>query len=138
MFRPHHGTCLHPDCKSPEGALLVVKKGWCQRCNHNEKQAKKGSKAKKNYHLPRVSDKRAKEERIYSVARELFLTHHPNCGVVIPGICTGRATDVHHTYSGKDRARFYLDQTTWFAVDRPCHDWIHKNPADARKLGYLK
>lgn len=40
MFKPHLGTCLICQKES----LLVVKKGWCKKCNHQEKVKKKGRK----------------------------------------------------------------------------------------------
>lgn len=47
MFKPHFGTCLHPGCKSPNNARIVVKKGWCDRCNYEQKQSKKKAAGKK-------------------------------------------------------------------------------------------
>lgn len=92
-----------------------------------EKQEKK----KKTRIKPR-SDKRVKEDKVYSTLREVFLKDK-FCPI------TGEpATEVHHTYSGKDRAKYYLDIKTWLAVSRTGHEWIHKYPAAARKLGYLK
>jgi predicted HNH restriction endonuclease len=52
--------------------------------------------------------------------------------------CMHNATDVHHTYAGSNRDAFYLVQSTWKAVCRNCHNWVHENPAKARELGYLK
>lgn len=39
MFKPNYGTCSGP-CGN-DGKLVVVKDGFCQRCNHERKQAKK-------------------------------------------------------------------------------------------------
>lgn len=44
MFKPHYGTCSK--CEKDE-QLIVVKRGICQRCNYEEKQAKKKSEGKK-------------------------------------------------------------------------------------------
>jgi len=46
-FKPHYGYCSYLACKNPEGALIVVRKGWCQICNYEQKQAKKKSAGKK-------------------------------------------------------------------------------------------
>jgi hypothetical protein len=43
------------------------------------------------------------------------------------------STEIHHTYCGKDRAN-YLDESTWIAVSRDGHNWIHDNPKEAREI----
>lgn len=45
MFKPHYSTCV--SCHKDD-QLIVVKRGLCQRCNHEEKQAKKKSEGKKS------------------------------------------------------------------------------------------
>lgn len=30
-----------------------------------------------------------------------------------------------------------LDERFWLAVSRPGHDWIHTNPKEAEKLGFI-
>jgi hypothetical protein len=45
MFKIHYGTCQL--CGKDE-QLIVVKRGLCQRCNHEEKQAKKKAEGKKS------------------------------------------------------------------------------------------
>jgi hypothetical protein len=59
------------------------------------------------------------------------------CQVKVNG-CSHNATDIHHTYAGANRDAFYLVQSTWLAVCRNCHDFIHANPAEARTMGWLK
>lgn len=51
MFKPHYGICV--TCKK-EG-IIAVKKGYCQRCNHEQKQAKKkqSGKPSANYYYLR-------------------------------------------------------------------------------------
>lgn len=67
--------------------------------------------------------------------RKEYLTKHPMCEVKLPGVCKGQACDIHHTaYRGINT----LAQATWLAACRECHSWVHKNPAEARELGYLK
>jgi hypothetical protein len=46
MFKIHYGTCLGPCGK--EDQLIVIKKGFCQKCNHEQKQAKKKAAGKKS------------------------------------------------------------------------------------------
>jgi hypothetical protein len=46
------------------------------------------------------------------------------------------STEIHHTYCGKDRAKYYLDESTWIAVSRDGHNWIHDNPKEAREKDF--
>lgn len=45
-----------------------------------------------------------------------------------------RSEDVHHVHK---RGPNYLKVETWKAVSRSAHDWIHNNPGQARRLGWL-
>jgi hypothetical protein len=116
---------------------------YCQRCWASLKLELPNDKPKPTVArqpIARVSDKRAKEERIYAGKRIIFLNEHPNCEINLPGICTGKATDVHHTYFGKDRDKYYLIVETWKAGCRQCHNYIHDHmPAEvAIELGLKK
>ena len=83
--------------------------------------------------IPKMSEKRKKELVTYLKRRIEFLNNNPICAV------TGNsATEVHHTFSGKDRNKYYLDKSTWLPVSREGHNWIHSNPKESRELGYLK
>lgn len=46
-----------------------------------------------------------------------------------------KSTDVHHIAG---RGINYLNEDTWLATCRPCHDRIHREPIWAREKGYLK
>ena len=61
-----------------------------------------------------------------------FLTKYPFCKAHLVG-CTGTSTDVHHKAG---RGKKYLQQDTWLAVCRTCHDWIEKHPVKAKELGF--
>lgn len=101
-----------------------------------EYQANKMSGAKKPQKaIKKVSEKRSIENLQYSADRIVFLGKPEN---KICPITKQPAIEVHHTYSGKDRSKYYLDSTTWLAVSRDGHNWIHDNPKEARELGYLK
>jgi len=89
----------------------------------------------KTYKIKPVSEKRKAQNFVYSELRRLFLLKPENQICPVTGEPT---TDVHHTYSGKDRAKYYLDVSTWLAVSRNGHNWIHDNPKQAREKGYLK
>lgn len=106
-----------------------------------------------------VSKKRIKINKEYSRLRAEFLKAHPWCqfwlaetspegplseeyaiennGLFvldsIPNQCP-RSTDIHHK---KHRGRYLLDTSTWMAVSRHAHDYIHSHPAEAYAKGYL-
>jgi hypothetical protein len=42
--------------------------------------------------------------------------------------------DVHHM---KRRGKYFLDTSSWLAVSRQAHDWIHSNPKEATAMGWL-
>ncbi len=94
---------------------------------------KRGDKPKKvRKPLPRVTPKRAKQNREYSVRRKAFLLAHPYCMAQCFG---SRSCDVHHK-AGRLGGNF-LNESTWIAVCRSCHDYIHTHPKEARALGLL-
>jgi len=92
-------------------------------------------KLKAVYKIPKVSKKRQVEQLQYQVLRTEFLSKPEN---KICPITNQQAIEVHHTYCGKDRAKYYLDVSTWLAVSRDGHNWIHDNPKKSRELGFLK
>lgn len=81
--------------------------------------------------LRRVSKKRQKQLREYSVLREQYLETHRGCAV-----CgERRATEIHHM---AQRRGEMLNDPVWFlAVCRECHTDIHARPSWARQKGYL-
>lgn len=84
--------------------------------------------------IPRRSKKKIIEDLQYSVLRKEFLEKPENKICKINGMPT---TEIHHKYCGKDRAKYYLDTSTWLAVNRDSHNFIHDNPKKSRELGYL-
>jgi hypothetical protein len=116
---------------SGTGGLKLCKNCWsCHKSRDTEQKPT-------NSTIPRVSAKRAKKDAEYSKLRERYLTDNPLCMVKVNG-CGHGATDVHHTHSGANRDAFYLIQSTWKAVCRNCHDWVHNHPEEARTMGWLK
>jgi len=80
--------------------------------------------------MKRVSKKRQADLKEYSRKRLNFLATLPLCEV-----CgKEKSKDVHHR---KGRGKYYLDEDTWLATCRSCHDRIHKNPIWARENGFL-
>lgn len=106
---------------------------YCWSCH----KSKTDIKQKPTAVIPKVSSKKRKQDQEYLKLREKYLTKNTLCEVKVAG-CMVHATDVHHTYSGSDRNTYYLIQSTWKAVCRNCHDWIHTHPIEARTMGWLK
>ena len=103
----------------------------------NPKPEPKPKKAKQPLKRTKInprSKKREAENKVYLMLREKFLRDNPICAV-FPLM---DSTEVHHTYSGKDRDKYFLIVETWLAVSRKGHKWIHDNPKEARELGLLK
>ncbi len=103
------------------------KEKYCKECWYKMEPPKKAAP---------ISKKRKVEQDEYSKRRELFLIAHPKCEAKLVG-CTGNATDVHHLFSGKDRDKYYLKISTWKAVCRSCHNYIHDHLSadDAIEMG---
>lgn len=85
----------------------------------------------KRTRLRPMSAKRAAQAKEYSALRKAFLTARPKC----ERCQKKKSKDVHHVHGRLAGA--YLDTTTWKALCRACHDWVHHHPADARRTGWL-
>ena len=91
---------------------------------------KRKTPLKRGGRLRPVSKKRAKQNKAYSVNREVYLNYHPACE-----ICGSKACDIHHK---KGRFAERLNDMQYFmAVCRGCHQWIHNNPQQAYAKDYL-
>lgn len=108
----------------------------CKQCSYDTGVAKPSNikLSAKQKPIPPRSQKRSKEERLYSGKRVIFLQEHPMCNAHIPGICTQHATDVHHK-AGRTGS-LYLDETHWVALCRACHSYIEAHPKEAREMGF--
>ena len=116
-------------CNCDECKKLIPKKVYAPKKFNNN------LKIKSLNPIPKVSKKRQIENAKYSVLRIEFLGKPDN---QICPITKQQTIEVHHTYCGKDRAKYYLDTSTWLAVSREGHNWIHSFPKEARELGFLK
>lgn len=132
MIKQKIGKCSECEQSAPEQPLIA---GKCQRhyWQFRSKQWKK-SEPKEKKPIPRRSKKKIIEDLQYSVLRKEFLEKPENKICKINGMPT---TEIHHKYCGKDRAKYYLDTSTWLAVNRDSHNFIHDNPKKSRELGYL-
>ena len=91
---------------------------------------KRKTPLKRGGRLRPVSKKRAKQNKEYSIYRNLYLNNHPACER-----CGSKATQIHHK-----RGRFQdrLNEMEFFmSVCHTCHEWIHRNPLEAYAKGYL-
>lgn len=132
MIKQKIGKCSECEQSTPEQPLIA---GKCQRhyWQFRSKQWKK-SEPKEKKPIPRRSKKKIIEDLQYSVLRKEFLEKPENKICKINGMPT---TEIHHKYCGKNRAKYYLDTSTWLAVNRDSHNFIHDNPKKSRELGYL-
>ena len=83
--------------------------------------------------IPTFSSKRAKQNAVYSVARNQYLNDHPMCQMHIPGICTNKATEIHHTAGRIEE--LLLDTRYWKGGCHNCHSWVELHPEEAKELG---
>lgn len=92
---------------------------------------RKPSQKKPRKPLRRVAKNKAKDMRLYGEKRKAFLKLYPVCHV-----CgKKKSVDVHHMRGRLGGA--LLDDATWAAVCRICHDHIHAHPSEARAKGWL-
>jgi hypothetical protein len=78
MFKPFYGRCVQ--CKKDD-QLICVSKGFCQRCNHENKQAKKKALGKKTDGYKFVKKATGEKELFEDIATERewvdFVTGEP-------------------------------------------------------------
>lgn len=132
-MEPTYKECKDKDCTVIFRQYNSLQKFCSIECK--KKNTKPNLQLKSLYKpIKKVSDKRKIENAKYTVLRIEFLGKKENQICPITGKET---TEVHHKFSGKDRAKYYLDVNTWLAVSRDGHLWIHDNPKEAREKGFL-
>ena len=120
-------TCTHKNCNNP-----AFSKGLCKWHRVYDKKPKTYSKPLKRTPIKKMSDKTAKLNKVYSVACKQFKKDNPRCQYED---CRSATQDVHHIAG---RGVNLLNQSTWMAVCRGHHRYIHDNPKESRESGYLK
>lgn len=88
--------------------------------------------------IARVGKKKRAEMLAYLPARDAFLAERRICEARVSKgcVCNGRrAREVHHR-AGR-HGKNLLDEATWLAVCRKCHNWIHANANESRKRGFI-
>jgi len=133
MIKPKKKLC--DGCSEPK---VIWKnhegKRYCQQCWSCHEGNVKQKPTVKRSPIPQRSEKRIKEERLYSAQRIIYLGEHPLCEFHIAGICTHVATEVHHK-EGRTGEN-YLDKTKWLAGCHQCHQWATDHPKEAIELGF--
>lgn len=98
-----------------------------------------------------MSKKHAAHLREYSKLRAAFLAVNPYCQWWMESrgirtiaelherggdvsMNTPLATDIHHK---KGRGKYLNDTSTWMAVSREGHNWIHNHPKEAYEKGWM-
>ncbi len=112
----------------------------CENCGKYDKFSKglcKGCwQIKHGKPIRKISVKHQQTINEYSVIRKEFLEKNPNCQARLKG-CMIIASDIHHVIPKRSKET-YLDVNNFKSVCRTCHNWIHENDLEARKLGLLK
>lgn len=120
------------------GEITVIWKSegrekYCKQCwSCHKTSGVRQTSAKKRTTLSPRSPKQKRVEAAYAVLRKSYLDSKPMCEAHLAG-CGTYATEIHHK-SG--RGEYMLDQSTYLAVCRNCHQWIELNPTEAKRLGF--
>lgn len=89
------------------------------------------SRSKRSGRLRAASPKRQREYTQYAKERKAYLSLHPKC----ERCKKQKATQIHHKAG---RTGKWLCRYEYFAaVCHHCHEWIHANGREARKLGWI-
>jgi hypothetical protein len=86
---------------------------------------------KRSGRLRYASPKRQSEYKEYGKAKKAYLALHPKCER-----CKNKnSNDIHHKAG---RSGKWLSRYEYFAaLCRECHDWVHANGKEARRLGWI-
>jgi len=133
-FKIQKVPCRNKECKKEVYLTNSLNRFCSVGCKVKVLGVKKvQQKAKKP--IRKVSEKQKERNRIYTALRTSYLYMHPICEV--EG-CNFKSRDIHHKYDGADRQKYFLNDSTWMAVCRVCHRWIHEHSIEAKEKGYLK
>ena len=133
-IKPKTGPCL--DC----GKVTRLIAGRCPMDYWRHRNAVK-QKGEPRIFKPRKPVKpmsKTQRHRIakYSLVRAEYLAERGTCEAKIPGVCTGRATDVHHR-AGRV-GDLLTDKSNFLAVCRECHNEIEMRPEWAKEKGFSR
>lgn len=88
---------------------------------------------KRKKRLNPVGRLRRVTQQVYREKRDKFMREHPVCQY--PN-CSKASFDPHHRHGREGKN--YLDTSTWSALCREHHNWVHAHPNQAREMGLLK
>lgn len=115
-----------------EGRLLFCRNCW-QKKSVKVEPTRSSFLPKSQKPIKKQSDKRKKEDILYTVMRKQWLSDHPMCFMAIPGICEKKATTIQHK---KGRGKYYLDTRFWGSGCMPCHHYADTHPEEAFEKGW--
>ena len=114
--------CLEDGCNNPRFG-----KGFCKWHQHRRTDLKTKQQPQKR--INPISDKLTYKLSAYRPLRDAYMKDNPDCE-----ICGKPSNDLHHKAG---RGKFLCDVTTFMAVCRKCHNFIHENPKKSRDSLYL-
>ncbi len=102
--------------------------------------------------IPRITDERAAQRRLYNLRRLRYLAEHPFCQIVIAcrgldeaaviagkgwvsGFKVPRANQIHHR--NKARHERLLDERWWMSASVDGHNYVEMHKRWARENGFL-
>lgn len=105
----------------------------CEHCGKRYAMKHSCKKGVKRKAIRPMSKKLSKERKTYREMREEFLSKIDNrfCAVY-PSL---PSEEIHHM---RGRGKYLNDTTTWLAVSRLGHVWLHENVSEAIKRGFIK
>lgn len=129
-------TCRARGCENKFTPSFSTLQAYCSsQCTYNEKKRKDSENPKskpKTKRIPKKSEKRSKQEKVYSGKRIVFLMKPEN--KYCPVFPSKLTTEVHHK---KGRIGSLLtDDRYWLAVSREGHQYIENNPKEAKLKGW--
>lgn len=133
MLQPKKKKC------SGCGELTIIWKSdgrekYCKQCwsCHKTSGVRQTSAKTSRATLSPRSPKQRRIEAAYNVLRKTYLDKNQMCQAHLSG-CATYATDIHHKAG---RGEHMLDQSTYMAVCRNCHQWIELHPIEAKQKGF--
>jgi hypothetical protein len=109
-------------CSIPECQNIPERNGICSSHNRAARKAESDAlKPKKVYRIPKRSDKKIEDDKVYSKLRKEYLIENPICQIRLQ-CCTFTATEIHHTESRGIR----INKVESFLSSCPeCHRFLH-------------
>jgi len=125
-------TCDNCSKERPIWKILTENGGRKRLCRVCWNLLRPGKPTTRQKNIRPRSQKRTKEEKLYSAKRVIFLLENPMCQAKLAG-CTLKSTEVHHRAGRMEEN--YLDIMKWLPTCRSCHDWVTTHNPEAIELG---